>query len=181
MLAVTLFVLLQNKAKEFAKQSHEYFQLHCRYVLLTSRLYDAVIMSPMSFLSPIGLLLQSWLSPLLWVANVPCKCLFSAALFIWSCRFMAIQSLGSSSLHYVMFLWCSDHVTMQPDCYYSYLHASSFFMVHPSSALSSLSIHFWHWYLTLKHFDCQQFFVFVSPTASFVFNVAYFGCLSTIY
>ena len=60
---------------------------------------------------------------------------------------------------------------MLPGCHYSSIQASSFFIVYPSSALSSLSIHFWHWYLTLDHFDCQQFFVFVSPTASVVFNV----------
>ena len=34
---------------------------------------------------------------LLWVENVPCKCLFSATLFIWSCRFVPVQSSKSSS------------------------------------------------------------------------------------
>ena len=39
---------------------------------------------------------QSVLRPLMWVANVPCKFLLSTALFIWSCRFVPVQSLRSS-------------------------------------------------------------------------------------
>ena len=35
--------------------------------------------------------------PLLWVVNVPCKSLLSAAVFIWSYRFEPAQSLISST------------------------------------------------------------------------------------
>ena len=41
--------------------------------------------------------INSVLRPLLWVANVPCKSLLSAALFIWSYRFEPVNSLRSSN------------------------------------------------------------------------------------
>ena len=40
---------------------------------------------------------HSLLHPLLWVANVPCKSLLSAALFIWSYRLEPVQSPRSST------------------------------------------------------------------------------------
>ena len=41
--------------------------------------------------------IHSALRPLLWVANVPCKRLVSAALFIWSYHFEPVQYLRSST------------------------------------------------------------------------------------
>ena len=40
---------------------------------------------------------HSVLRPLLWVANVPCKFLLSAAIFIWLYRFKPVESLRSST------------------------------------------------------------------------------------
>ena len=49
--------------------------------------------------------IHSLLRPLLWIANVRCKSLLSAALFIWSYRFEPVLSLDRRPMFFLVFLF----------------------------------------------------------------------------